>query len=56
MGILNGEGYGESIEERIQQVIDDVAPSKPGFSSVNSDARDRLRDSLRKEFGLDSDD
>jgi hypothetical protein len=52
MGMLNGEGYGKSIEERIDNAVDDAFGGKPGFGSVHREERDRARDSLNREFGL----
>ena len=52
MGILNGEGYGRSIEERIDNAVDDAFGGKPGFGSVHQEERDSMRDSLNREFEL----
>lgn len=48
MGMLNKK----SIEERIDEAIDDAFPSKPGFSSVHQKERDTTRSSLYREFGI----
>ena len=50
MGILNGEGYGRSIDERIESALDDAYPSKPGFSAGYE--KSAARDAIRREFGL----
>lgn len=52
MGVLNGEGYGRSIDERIDNAVEDAFGGKPGFWSAHQEERDRMRDSLNSEFGL----
>ncbi len=55
MSMINGEGYGGSIEEEIESAIDDAFPSKPGFSSVYERERDAMRDAIEEKLGYSND-
>jgi hypothetical protein len=52
MSMMNGEGYGRSIDERIDNAVEDAFGGKPGFGSVHQEERDKMRESLNREFGL----
>lgn len=55
MSMLNGEGYGGSVEEKIEQAVDGTFPSKPGFGGVYQNERDLMRSEIYEKLGYSND-
>ena len=39
-------------DDKINDMVDEKYPAKPGFSSVNEEKRDAYRNGLREGYGL----